>query len=173
MNNGEKIYIIFHIKWINQQKPSSINGCFFFDCVPFSHDCYHLKNTPNVVFRKNVSRQIVYTHCVLNVNAALVILDGRCSPLMISCHNFLLITSTSPPRAITKLYSSYKSNTDLAIIGRRLMGVPEKDRKHIDVSDISKKTMIMCLHIDLCCPSKVHSSARTSHNNNNIFIINK
>lgn len=43
------------------------------------------------------------TYCVRNVNAALVMLDGRCNPLIISCHNFLLITSTRPPRAITKL----------------------------------------------------------------------
>lgn len=46
------------------------------------------------------------TYCVRRVNAALVILDGRWSPLIISCHNFLLITSTSPPRAITRLYNS-------------------------------------------------------------------
>lgn len=64
------------------------------------------------------------TYCVLNVNAALVMLDGKWSPLMISCHNFLLITSTRPPRAITKLYNSYRSNTDLAMMGRRLIGVP-------------------------------------------------
>lgn len=64
------------------------------------------------------------TYCVLKVKAADVIEDGKCSPLIISCHNFLLITSTSPPLAITKLYSSYRSNTDLAIIGNRLMGVP-------------------------------------------------
>lgn len=58
------------------------------------------------------------------VNAADVMEDGSRSPLMISCHSFLLITSTSPPRAITRLYSSYRSNTDLAIIGSLLMGVP-------------------------------------------------
>lgn len=46
------------------------------------------------------------TYCVRNVKAAEVIEDGRCSPLMISCHNFLLMTSTRPPRAITKLYNS-------------------------------------------------------------------
>lgn len=71
----------------------------------------------------------LYTYCVLKVNAALVMLDGRCSPLMISCHSFLLMTSTSPPRAITKLYSSYRSNTDLAMIGRRLIGVPERRKQ--------------------------------------------
>lgn len=46
------------------------------------------------------------TYCVLKVNAADVIEEGRCSPLIISCHNFLLITSTNPPLAITKLYNS-------------------------------------------------------------------
>lgn len=73
------------------------------------------------------------TYCVRRVKAALVMLDGKCKPLIISCHNFLLITSTKPPRAITKLYSSYKSSTDLAIIGNRLMGVPKnkRDKKHI------------------------------------------
>lgn len=69
------------------------------------------------------------TYCVLNVNAALVMLDGKCNPLIISCHNFLLMTSTSPPRAITKLYNSYKSNTDFAIIGNRLIGVPVNEKK--------------------------------------------
>lgn len=43
------------------------------------------------------------TYCVRNVNAADVIEDGRWSPLMISCHSFLLITSTNPPLATTKL----------------------------------------------------------------------
>lgn len=69
------------------------------------------------------------TYCVRSVNAALVMLDGRCRPLMISCHNFLLMTSTKPPRAITKLYNSYKSNTDFAMMGNRLIGLPEIRRK--------------------------------------------
>lgn len=72
------------------------------------------------------------TYCVRRVNAALVMLDGKCSPLIISCHNFLLITSTKPPRAITKLYSSYKSSTDLAMIGNRLMGVPRIKKNNRD-----------------------------------------
>ena len=72
--------------------------------------------------------QLHSTYCVRSVNAALVILDGKCKPLIISCHNFLLITSTRPPRAITKLYNSYKSSTDLAMIGSRLIGVPEMRR---------------------------------------------
>lgn len=67
---------------------------------------------------------IMLTYCVLKVNAAEVIDDGSRRPLMISCHNFLLMTSTRPPLAITRLYSSYKSNTDLAMIGSRFIGVP-------------------------------------------------
>ena len=66
------------------------------------------------------------THCVLRVNAADVMEDGRLSPLMISCHCFLLMTSTRPPRAVTRLYSSYRSSTCFAMMGRRLMGVPAK-----------------------------------------------
>jgi hypothetical protein len=46
------------------------------------------------------------TYCVLRVKAAEVIEDGRLSPLMISCHCFLLMTSTRPPRAVTRLYNS-------------------------------------------------------------------
>lgn len=72
-----------------------------------------------------------FTYCVRRVNAALVILEGKCKPLMISCHNFLLITSTKPPRAITKLYNSYRSKTDFAIIGNRLIGVPENNMKKL------------------------------------------
>lgn len=68
------------------------------------------------------------TYCVRRVNAALVMLEGKCSPLIISCHSFLFMTSTRPPRAITRLYSSYKSSTDFAIIGSRLMGVPGRDK---------------------------------------------
>ena len=64
-------------------------------------------------------------YCVRRVKAADVMEEGRPRPLMTSCHSFLLITSTRPPRAQTRLYSSYKSNTCLAIIGSRLIGVPE------------------------------------------------
>lgn len=76
----------------------------------------------------------ITTYCVLRVNAADVIEDGNPRPLMTSCHNFLLITSTKPPLATTRLYNSYKSNTCLAIIGNRLIGVPEmiKSSKIID-----------------------------------------
>lgn len=66
------------------------------------------------------------TYWVRSVKAAEVILDGNLRPLMISCHSFLLMTSTKPPRAVTKLYNSYKSSTDLAIIGKRLIGEPVK-----------------------------------------------
>jgi hypothetical protein len=52
---------------------------------------------------KNVSQN---THCVLSVNAADVIEEGSPSPLMTSCHSFLLMTSTRPPLAMTRLKSS-------------------------------------------------------------------
>lgn len=64
------------------------------------------------------------TYCVRRVKAALVMEEGRLSPLVISRQIFLLITSTKPPRATTKRYSSYRSNTCLAIIGMRLTGEP-------------------------------------------------
>ena len=66
---------------------------------------------------------VIRTHCVLNVNAAEVIDEGKFKPLITSCHNFLLMTSTRPPRPTTSLYSSYKSSTDLAIIGSLVTGV--------------------------------------------------
>ena len=46
------------------------------------------------------------TYCVRRVKAAEVIEDGRLRPLMISCHCFLLMTSTRPPRKVTRLYNS-------------------------------------------------------------------
>ena len=64
------------------------------------------------------------TYCVRRVKAALVMEEGRLSPLVISRQIFLLITSTKPPLATTKRYSSYRSNTCLAIIGMRLTGEP-------------------------------------------------
>lgn len=67
---------------------------------------------------------ILCTHCVRNVNAALVIEGGRPRPRMISCHNFLVMTATMPPLWTTNLYRVYKSNTRLAMMGRRLIGVP-------------------------------------------------
>ena len=68
------------------------------------------------------------THCVLRVKAALVMEEGSLRPLMISCHSFLLMTSTRPPRSTTSLYSSYRSSTCLAMMGSRLMGVPVGER---------------------------------------------
>ena len=41
------------------------------------------------------------TYCVRNVNAALVIDDGKLKPFVISRQIFLFITSTKPPRATT------------------------------------------------------------------------
>jgi len=43
------------------------------------------------------------TYWVRKVNAADVMLAGNRRPLIISCHSFLLITSTSPPRNTTNL----------------------------------------------------------------------
>ena len=81
-------------------------------------------------FNKNIHFAIIAcTHCVLRVNAAEVIDEGRLRPLMISCHCFLLMTSTKPPREVTRLYNSYKSKTCLAMIGKRLIGVPGKERE--------------------------------------------
>lgn len=57
-------------------------------------------------FSNEKEKTRIETHWVRKVKAADVIDDGRWRPLMISCHNFLLMTSTSPPRATTKLYSS-------------------------------------------------------------------
>lgn len=68
---------------------------------------------------------ITSTYCVRSVNAADVMEDGRFNPFITSCHNFLLITSTKPPLWTTSLYSSYKSKTDLAIIGNLVTGVSE------------------------------------------------
>ena len=61
---------------------------------------------------------------VRRVKAAEVMEEGRPSPLMISCHCFLLITSTRPPLATTRLNNSYRSSTCFAMIGSRLIGVP-------------------------------------------------
>lgn len=66
----------------------------------------------------------LWAYCVRNVNAALVMDGGRPSPRMISCHNFLVITATIPPLWTTNLYRVYRSKTRLAMIGRRLIGVP-------------------------------------------------
>lgn len=64
-------------------------------------------------------------YCVLSVNAALVMEDGRLRPLVISRHNFLLMTSTKPPLDTTSRKSSYKSRVCFAMMGILLTGVPE------------------------------------------------
>ena len=98
-----------------------------------------------------------WTYCVLSVNAADVIEDGRPSPLMTSCQSFLLITSTRPPRAVTRLNNSYKSNTCLAIIGRRLMGVPAKKKNRPnEIHEFVAKQTILC------------NTQRRRHKTNNI-----
>ena len=85
-------------------------------------------------FNKNIHLAIIAcTHCVLRVNAAEVIDEGRLRPLMISCHCFLLMTSTRPPREVTRLYNSYKSKTCLAMMGKRLIGVPGKERERREI----------------------------------------
>ena len=68
-----------------------------------------IQNLRDVIYGRPPLKKImvcVKTYCVLSVKAAEVIEDGRLSPLMISCHCFLLITSTRPPRAVTRLYNS-------------------------------------------------------------------
>jgi hypothetical protein len=71
------------------------------------------------------------SYCVLRVNAALVIDDGKLSPLVISLHNFLLMTSTKPPLDTTNLNSSYRSSVCLAMMGILLTGVPVRRNIYI------------------------------------------
>lgn len=71
----------------------------------------------------------MYTYCVRNVKAALVMDGGKPKPRIISCHNFLVMTATIPPRCTTSLYRVYKSNTRFAIMGSRLIGVPINQHK--------------------------------------------
>jgi len=70
------------------------------------------------------------TYWVLSVKAADVMEDGNPNPLITSCQSFLLMTSTRPPRAMTRLNNSNKSKTCFAIIGRRLIGEPETIYEH-------------------------------------------
>lgn len=72
---------------------------------------------------------IYYAYCVLRVNAALVIDEGRLRPFVISRHNFLLMTSTKPPFDTTNRKSSYKSSVCLAMMGILLTGVPKNNVK--------------------------------------------
>lgn len=64
------------------------------------------------------------TYCVLRVNAALVMEEGKFKPFVISLHSFLLITSTKPPLLTTSLNSLYMSSVCLAMIGILFTGVP-------------------------------------------------
>lgn len=68
-------------------------------------------------------------HCVRRVKAALVMEVGRLSPLVISRHSFLLMTSTRPPFSVTSVYSMYRSSTCLAMMGIRFTGVPGERRE--------------------------------------------
>ena len=95
------------------------------------------------------------TYCVRKVKAADVMDEGRWRPLMISCHSFLLMTSTSPPRATTKLYSSYRSNTCLAMIGKRVIGVPVKKQNNNILNKKNKNEKI----------GKTISPRQQQHNN--------
>jgi len=72
----------------------------------------------------------ICTYCVLNVKAALVMEGGRPKPRIISCHSFLVMTATIPPLCTTSLYSVYRSKTRLAMMGSRLIGVPENRNIH-------------------------------------------
>ena len=54
---------------------------------------------------------------------------GRFSPLVISRHSFLLMTSTRPPFSVTSTYNMNRSSTCFAMMGMRLTGVPRVCRK--------------------------------------------
>lgn len=64
------------------------------------------------------------------MNAALVMDEGKFNPFVISLHNFLFITSTSPPFDTTNRNNSYRSNVCFAIIGILLTGVPTRERSN-------------------------------------------
>lgn len=59
-----------------------------------------------------------------SVKAALVMDVGRFSPLVISRHSFLLMTSTRPPFSVTSTYNMNRSSTCFAMMGMRFTGVP-------------------------------------------------
>lgn len=115
-------YVLCILLFISFMGRFNSDDCFIF----FSHPAFRT----NVFFMKTIKTDYtISTYCVRKVNAADVMEDGSRKPLMISCHSFLLITSTRPPRAITRLYSSYRSSTDFAIIGSRFIGVPGTMRR--------------------------------------------
>lgn len=72
------------------------------------------------------------TYCVLSVNAADVMDEGRLRPRVTSRQSFLLITSTRPPLLTTSRNSAYRSSVCFAIIGMRLIGVPIDSGQSID-----------------------------------------
>ena len=112
------------------------------------------------------------TYCVRNVNAALVIDEGRLSPFVISRHSFLLITSTKPPLDTTNLNSSYRSRVCLAIIGILLTGVPGKYdivkghsvqtiRRHARNQTVLCVCVCVCVRVCVCvCYNYVHGRVR-------------
>jgi hypothetical protein len=91
------------------------------------------------------------TYCVLSVNAALVMEDGRLRPLVISLHNFLLMTSTRPPLDTTSRKSSYKSRVCFAMMGILLTGVPENIHRQTRFKTmfipIFKRIIFLQMHI--------------------------
>ena len=81
-----------------------------------------------------LTKYLVYW--VLSVKAAEVMELGSLNSLMISCHCFLLMTSTRPPFSTTLLNNSYRSNTCFAITGSRFIGVPAKLFLHFEMLEI-------------------------------------
>ena len=79
---------------------------------------------------RGLHHDVIFTYCVRKVKAALVMLEGRLSPLQISRHSFLLMTSTRPPFETTNRKSSNKSRGCFAMIGIRLTGVPKKKTRN-------------------------------------------
>ena len=111
-------------KYTNKQTNPMVDSL---STIDISQTNIRQKKNPNTKKKKGEMLK-TRTYWVRKVKAADVMDDGRCRPLMISCHNFLLMTSTRPPRATTRLYSSYKSNTCLAMIGKRVIGVPVSNK---------------------------------------------
>jgi len=89
---------------------------------------------------------LLVTHWVRRVNAALVIDDGKFKPLVISLHNFLLMTSTSPPFDTTRRNSSYRSRVCFAMIGIRFTGVPASSQQQTSKQSFVHSHMLNDLH---------------------------
>ena len=121
----------------------------------FSHSIGTLHND-----RRNyriLQLNISITYCVRKVNAAEVMEEGSRRPLMISCQSFLLMTSTRPPRAITRLQSSYRSNTDFAMMGSRFIGVPGNKEKVILIYKIKLNLYLVQSYTYTLCCSKIEN----------------